>query len=167
MPPLDYPDSHYLLHAVGWLELGNLTEAKAELNQLKSELQSHPNVLEVRWAICAEQEDWQEGLRVARTLLEVAPERSSGWLHQAYALRRVSGGGLEKAWKALLPASEKFPGVEMIAYNLACYACQMKQMDAARKWFKRAYQTGDKEQVRRRALQDDDLEALWSEIKAL
>ena len=167
MPQLDYPDTHYLLHAVGWLELGNLAEAKAELNQLKPELQLHPNVLEVRWAIAAEEKDWQGGLRVARSLLEVAPEKSSGWLHQAYALRRVAGGGLEEAWKALLPAAEKFPKVELIAYNLSCYACQMNQLDNARQWFKRAWSVGDKEQVRKRALQDDDLQALWSEIKDL
>src|SRR5262249_43486013 len=152
MPPLEFPDSHYLLHAVGWLELGNLTEAKAELNHLREELQSHPDVLEVRWAICAEGKDWQEGLEAAQVLLRVAPERSSGWLHQAYALRRVAGGGLQQAWQALLLASEKFPEVEIIAYNLSCYACQMSQMEVARHWFKRAFTLGDKEEIRRRAL---------------
>jgi tetratricopeptide (TPR) repeat protein len=167
MPPLEFPESHYLLHAVGWLELGNLTEANAELDHLKEELQSHPDVLEVRWAICAEGRDWTEGLEAARVLIQVAPERASGWLHQAYALRRVAGGGLEQAWRALLPASEKFPDVEIIAYNLSCYACQMSQMETARDWFKRAIVLGDKEQVRKRALQDDDLAPLWAEIKEL
>jgi predicted Zn-dependent protease len=166
-PPLEFPESHYLLHAVGWLELGNLTEAKAELNQLNQELQSHPDVLEVRWAIYAEAEEWQEGLEAARTLMQVAPERASGWLHQAYALRRVAGGSLEQAWQALLPASKKFPDVEIIAYNLSCYACQMNHLDAARTWFKRAFALGDKEQIRQRALKDDDLAALWPEIKDL
>ncbi|HTL16166.1 MAG TPA: tetratricopeptide repeat protein [Patescibacteria group bacterium] len=167
MPRIDYPDSHYLLHAIGWLELGNLSEAKAELGHLKAELQAHPNVLEVRWAISAEAKEWQEGLEVARKLVEVAPERASGWLHRAYALRRVAGGGLEQAWQALLPASEKFPDIEMIAYNLSCYACQMSQLDVARGWLKRACALADKKQILERALQDEDLKPLWNEIQQL
>ncbi len=56
----------------------------------------------------------------------------AGWLHRAYALRRVANGGLPQAWDALLPAAEKFPGEPVIAYNLSCYACQMQQLDASR-----------------------------------
>jgi hypothetical protein len=163
--PIDFPDSHYLLHAIGWLELGNPSEAKLELSHLKPELQSHPDVLELRWVISAEDKNWAEGLDVARALLKAAPDRPSGWLHQAYAVRRVPGGGLAQAWDALLPASEKFPEIEMIAYNLSCYACQMNQLDAARHWFEKASSLGDKAAIRERALQDPDLEPLWDEIK--
>jgi hypothetical protein len=163
--PIDFPDSHYLLHAIGWLELGNPSEAKLELSHLKPELQSHPDVLELRWVISAEDKNWAEGLDVARALLKAAPDRPSGWLHQAYAVRRVPGGGLAQAWDALLPASEKFPEIEMIAYNLSCYACQMNQLDAARHWFEKASSLGDKAAIRERALQDSDLEPLWAEIK--
>jgi hypothetical protein len=163
--PIDFPDSHYLLHAIGWLELGNPSEAKLELSHLKPELQSHPDVLELRWVISAEDKNWAEGLDVARALLKAAPDRPSGWLHQAYAVRRIPGGGLAQAWDALLPASEKFPEIEMIAYNLSCYACQMNQLDAARHWFEKASSLGDKAAIRERALQDSDLEPLWAEIK--
>src|SRR3569833_1104759 len=117
MTPIEPPDSHYLSHAVGWLELGNAAEAKAELGHLNAGLQNHPDVLEVRWAICAEEANWPEGLQVARELLVRAPERASGWLHQAYALRRVPGGGLQQAWDALLPAAEEFPAEPTVAYN--------------------------------------------------
>jgi hypothetical protein len=163
--PLEPPDTHYLLHAIGWIELGNLAEAKAEVAQVRTAFQMHPDVLEVRWQICAEEKHWDEGLRAARALIHAAPERATGWLHQAYALRRVPNGGLQVAWEALLPAFEKFPRTEIIAYNLSCYACQMKQMDAARLWLKRALSIGNKERVKQRALEDSDLEPLWSEIK--
>ena len=167
VPSLEPPDTHYLLHAVGWIELGNVAEAKVELAQISSEQQAHPDVLEVRWLVCAEEKQWEAGLQVAQKLLENAPDRASGWLHQAYALRRVPAGGLHQAWEALLTASEKFPRVEIIAYNLSCYACQMNELDAARLWFKRALSIGDREQVKSRALQDADLAPLWDEIKAL
>jgi tetratricopeptide (TPR) repeat protein len=163
--PLESPDAHYLLHAVGWIELGNLVEARAELEHIREELQAHPDVLEVRWLICAEQKEWDEGLRVARVLIEKVPDRASGWLHQAYALRRVATGGLQPAWDALLPASEKFPTMEIIPYNLACYACQMNQMDTARLWLKKALSVGDRERIKQRAMEDTDLGPLWEEIK--
>ncbi len=106
LPP---PDSHYLSAAVGWLELGVTTEAEAELSRISPELQVHPDVLEVRWVILAQTQRWAAALEIARTLLKCAPNRSSGWLHQAYSLRRVSDDGLHQAWDALLPAYNKFP----------------------------------------------------------
>ncbi len=165
MQPLESPETHYLLAAVGWIELGNLSEAKAELSQIKPALQNHPDVLEVRWLICAEEKQWDEGLQAAQALVESAPERASGWLHQAYALRRATHGGIRKAWKALLPAFEKFPRAEIIAYNLSCYACQMDELDTARLWLKRALSIGNKERIKQRALEDSDLAPLWEEIK--
>jgi tetratricopeptide (TPR) repeat protein len=165
--PIEPPDAHYLAAALGWLELGNLAEAKIELAQLSPSLLNHPDVLEVRWQICAEERRWDEGLQVARALLDSAPERSSGWLHQAYALRRVPDGGVRKAWEALLPAFDKFPSVAIISYNLSCYACQLSQLDAARVWLKRALVIGQKDHIKAMALADTDLEPLWSEIKQL
>jgi len=89
MPQLEPPDTHYLSAAMGWLGLGNLAEAKAELARIRPGQENHPNVLEARWAICAEEGDWAEGVQIARALVATAPDRASGWLHRAYALRRV------------------------------------------------------------------------------
>jgi len=160
------PDAHYWSAAICWLELGNLAEARAELEHISTAARNHPNVLEVRWLISAEQQRWEEALEAARALLTVAPERSSGWLHQAYALRRVPQGSLQQAWDALLPAYEKFPKESTIPYNLACYACQMDQLDTARTWFKRALAIGGEERIQIMALGDPDLKPLWDEIKA-
>jgi tetratricopeptide (TPR) repeat protein len=168
MDKLEPPQVHYVSAAIGWLELGNVAEAKAELQRIDSELHQHPQVLELRWLICAEEERWQEGLDIARALLQRAPESPAGWLHQAYALRRVPKGSVKQAWTALLPAFDKFPKEPIICYNLSCYACQMQQLDAARVWFKRAIVIGGrsgKEKIKRMALEDSDLEPLWAEIK--
>ena len=165
MQPLEPPDTHYLIHAVGWIELGNLAEAKVELAQIRTAFQKHPNEREVRWQIFAEEKQWEEALGVARQLIQAAPNRPTGWLHQAYALRRSRDGGLRQAWEALLSAYEKFPRTELIAYNLSCYACQMHELDAARLWLKRALSIGDKDHIKQRAMEDADLEPLWSEIR--
>lgn len=159
---------HYLSAAVGWLELGNLAEAKAELERIEPDYLKYPEVLELRWLICAEEQKWQEGLDIARALLQGAPESPAGWLHQAYALRRVPEGSVKQAWTALLPAFDKFPKEPIICYNLSCYACQMQQLEAARVWFKRAIVIGGRkgrERIKRMALEDSDLKPLWEEIR--
>jgi predicted Zn-dependent protease len=167
MKLIEPPDSHFVSAAMGWLGLGNVAEAREELSRVSENQQGHPDVLEVRWCICAEENHWQEGLEVAQSLMQAAPKRASGWLHQAYALRRVPDGGVKKAWHALLPAFDKFPEEPTIAYNLSCYACQMNQLEAARVWFKRAAVIGGKEHMKKMALSDSDLQPLWTEIKEM
>ena len=167
MNKLEPPDTHYFLAAIGWLELGNFAEAKAELAQVSAARQEHPDVLELRWSLAAEQKRWEEALEVARALLRRAPKRSSGWLHQAYALRRVPDGGVQKAWEALLPAFDKFPKEATIPFNLSCYACQLGQLEAARDWLARALAIGGKEKVMAMALNDSDMKPLWDEIRQL
>jgi tetratricopeptide (TPR) repeat protein len=167
MQPINPPDLHYLSAAVGWMELGVPAEAEAELDRISAANQSHPDVLEVRWVILAQTRRWEKALRVAQSLLKCAPNRSSGWLHRAYSLRRVTQGGLQQAWDALLPAYEKFPEEPTIAYNLSCYACQLSQLEEARAWIKRALKIGAKPTIKAMALDDPDLEPLWEEIRAL
>jgi hypothetical protein len=165
---LEPPDFHYLSAAVGWLELGDAIEAEAELNRVSAENQCHPDVLEVRWIVVARNERWKVALGIAQALLKLAPNRSSGWLHQAYSLRRAEKkGGLQRAWEALLPAYSRFPRDPTIPYNLSCYACQMDRMDEARVWLRRALKIGDKHAIKEMALSDADLQPLWNEIRGL
>jgi len=167
MQRLEPPDTHHFSAAIGWLELGLPAESRAELALITPALQDHPDVLEARWLVAAEEKQWEEGLQIARALLRQAPKRSSGWLHQAYALRRCPDGSVAKAWDALLPAFDRFPKEPIIPYNLSCYACQMQQLATARLWIKRAAAIGGTEKIKQMALQDPDLEQLWEEIKAL
>jgi tetratricopeptide (TPR) repeat protein len=167
MQPLEPPDSHHLSAAVGWIELGNMPEAKAELDRLSPAARTHPDALEAWWVIRAEEKDWPKGLAVANTQLEASPQSPTGWLHRAYALRRVKEGGLKAAWDALLPAFEKFPGESTIPYNLSCYACQMGQLEEARTWLQRAVKAGGIETIKRMALRDADLKPLWDEINGI
>ena len=164
MDALEPPDTHYFSAAVGWLELGNAREARAELAQLSPSCLQNPDVLEVRWLLAAAEQDWDGALDMARELMTVAPGRASGWLHHAYALRRARGGGLRAAWDALLPAFEQFPKEPTVAYNLSCYASQLAWLDEARKWFHRALELGNKKKIKLMALVDPDLKPLWQEI---
>ena len=153
--------------ALGWLGLSCPADARAELDGIPAAQQMHPAVLEARWLVYAHESSWNDALAVAEQELAVFPEGAGGWLHRAYALRRVDGGGLTQAWDALLPAAEKFPTVSIIAYNLSCYACQLNQLEVSRVWLKRAIEAGGKDAIKKMALQDDDLKPMWEEIQSL
>jgi tetratricopeptide (TPR) repeat protein len=165
MSKIEPPDIFFLAAAVGWMELGLPAEAEAELAKIAAKNHCHPDVLEVRWILLAQAKSWDTALEIARALLKTAPKRSSGWLHQAYSLRRVSNGGVQQALDALLPASEKFPREATIPYNLSCYACQLQQFEKARIWLRRALKLSDKGKMKEMALGDPDLQPLWDEIR--
>lgn len=165
MKPLLVPDAHHFNAAVGWLELGNRVEARAELALISPENFRHPLVLNLRWSLDAEEKKWDAALVTAQEITAALPDDAAGWLHCAYALRRAKSGGLEKALAFLEPVADQFPNEPVIAFNLACYACQLNQLDEARQWLKRASKIGGEKEIQFMALADDDLKPLWAELK--
>jgi tetratricopeptide (TPR) repeat protein len=164
---LEPPDSYHLDAAIGWLGLGCVADAGDELKKISPANGNLPEVLEVRWLLCIREERWLDAREIAQVEINLAPADAAGWLHLAYALRRVADGGLAQAWEALLPAAESFPEEPVIAFNLSCYACQLRQLDTARVWLKRAIKIGGKTAIKQMALADEDLKPLWPEIEEL
>jgi tetratricopeptide (TPR) repeat protein len=162
------PDRHHLSAAIGWLELGNHSEAGEEIGRISPENLHDPDVLEVRWQICALGGSWDSALTIAEHLIQAAPDRVAAWLHRAYALRRSSNGSLQAATEALRPAFDKFPKAALVPYNLACYACQLGQVDAAVDWLKHAMRRAEKAAtIKEMALADEDLRPLRKLIAGL
>jgi predicted Zn-dependent protease len=160
--PLEPPDSHHLNAAQGWLELGNWREASTELERVAASLKEHPAVLEVRWSVCAAAEQWESAVEAACATTRLLPEMPYGWVHWAYALRRLKG--IPEAREILMSVVEKFPKEPIIRYNLACYACQLGDLKAARQWLDQAIALGGRQNIRAMALKDPDLEPLRKEI---
>jgi len=169
--PLEPPDSHTLRAAEGWHELGDHNEALAELAGLSEESGRHPDTLQVKCAIYAAREEWSEARDVANDLVEIAPGIVAGWIHRAYATRRMPGGSIQAAWLSLHPAANLFPKEPIIPYNLSCYECQLGRLSESRSWLQRALAIIDSEPERKlfkkMALGDRDLEPIWTEIKDL
>lgn len=167
--PLEPPESHHLSAAEGWFELGNCAEAKAELNRLSESGAAHPDALQLLWAIHAHLEEWEQARDVADELVERAPQLPAGWIHRAYATRRMPGGDIEAAWLSLYPAAKLFPDEPVIPYNLACYECQLGRLPEALAWLKRALQIpatpAERKAIQKMALADKDLEKLWPRIR--
>lgn len=165
MSELGQPDKFHLSAAVGWYELGLVEEAQAELERIQGDSRNHPDVLQVRYTLLAELKDWQKALETAQRLMDAAPEIPDGWLHAAYAARRAPNGNIQLAWQILSEAAGKFPRTHLIPYNLACYAAQMNRLEEARLWLHRAEKIKGAAEIRRMALKDPDLQALWEELR--
>jgi tetratricopeptide (TPR) repeat protein len=166
MTDVPLPDIHYLSAAVGWLELGNPSEAGEEIARISPEVLTHPEVLEVRWQVCAAGQRWDPALEVAELLMQKAPDRPAAWLHRAYAMRRAKKGSLEKAWDVLFPAAALFPKEALIPYNLACYATQLGRLDEGWDLLQKAIEAcGDDMTIKKMALADHDLEPLRERLQ--
>ena len=165
MSKLTPPDSHHVNAASGWLELGNPAEASAELAKVASTHAHHPVVLELGWRICAAEHNWPDALAAARRLVQVHPEDATGWIHQSYCLHEMRR--TREAFDLLAAIVRKFPRISTIPYNLACYACQMGDLEQTRNWLARAIKIRGKTDIKRAALADPDLRPIWEEIRKL
>lgn len=168
MKPLEPPDIFYVRAAEGWIELGNHGEAVHELNQVRPEFSAHPDVMEVHWQMAARESRWDDCRDIARGVTERNPESPLGWIHFAYATRRATGGGLDAAREILIIAHKKFPAVPLIPYNLACYECQLRNLEAARQWLKQAFSlVADPKPMKLMAVNDPDLEPIRGQINLI
>ena len=164
MKPLQPPDSHHLQAAIGWLELGNYTEANEELEKITPGLRSHPDVLSVRWQIYAKDGKWGTAAEIAHALNRIRPLEPQFWIWRAYATRRMPGGGIPQAKEVLDKAQPLFSKEPLIAYNLAFHECQIGNQKEACAWLKKALDLGDPKSLKSMALEDPDLEPLRAEI---
>ncbi len=155
---IDQRSRMHLDAAIGWLGLGNSREAAIEIEKVGLEFGHYADVLEVRWEIAAKQSEWEAALAVAESLVVGSPERCSGWLHRSYCLHEL--GRTLEAWNKLLPAFERFPKEATIPYNLACYACQLGNLEHAQSWLEKAAQIRGRRAIKALAAGDPDLEPL-------
>jgi tetratricopeptide (TPR) repeat protein len=163
MTKLSLTDVRHLEAAQGWLGLQNWREAQAEIANIPCTLHSHPDVLQVRWAIHAAAKEWEVAAQIAEEICQVNPDCPFGYVHHAYALHETKR--TEEAQNVLLPVLDKFPDEFIIRYNLACYACQLGDIEAAWRWLEKSRALTDPDQIKRMALNDPDLEPLRAQIK--
>jgi tetratricopeptide (TPR) repeat protein len=161
MNPLPIPDSHHLRAAQGWLELGDHLEANQELERITPQLRAHPDVLEVRWHICAKAEKWDACIDLSEAIIKLDPNRPEAWVHRSFALHELKR--TREAFDKLLPVAKTFPKVWTIPYNLACYCAQLGLLEESRVWFTKAMAV-DERTVKQQAIDDPDLHPLWDSL---
>jgi Flp pilus assembly protein TadD len=147
----------------GYVELGMFDSAAQVLEEIAPEDKSRNEVLGARVVLYMAAKKWDMAEAVASHLVKVEPENETWWINLAYSVRRIEG--VEKAEAILLRAQALHSKVAMIAFNLACYASVTGRMEEAKTRLRRAIRL-DKE-IRRLALDDEDLKPLWDWIAGL
>lgn len=162
MKRLPLPDQRHLDAAEGWLGLGDHLSANEELEQITPVFRAHPEVLAIRWLVYSKAGKWELAVEVARILSEILPDNSWGFIQYAYSLHELKR--TKEAWGVLIPVVDKFPD-HIIRYNLACYACQLGNVEEALAWLVKAIALAGKKEIREMALNDPDLEPLRDKIR--
>jgi hypothetical protein len=163
--PLEPPDLHYLNSAEGWLGLGIVVEAEQELGKLSMPVLGHPDVLRVKYHLHERVRNWERAAETAELLCHVVPETPFGWIHLAYALHELRR--TREAYNVLAPVVERFSEEYVIRYNLACYSCQLGNLEEARGWLRKAIALIGADTIKEMASTDPDLQNMWTEIRAI
>jgi tetratricopeptide (TPR) repeat protein len=145
---------------LGYLALGMHQDAWDELESLPPELRADVGVIELRIEILQRLEKWESARVLAESLAKRCPENPHWWILWAYSLRREQS--VEAAQRVLREARAIHPNVGMIAYNLACYACMLGDLEEARILLQIAFSLDPL--LRKTALDDPDLEPLWIDL---
>ena len=143
-------------HVRGYLELGMVKEAKAELDAIPAASAQSPEVVALWVGMLQATEQWRELRRYAKGLVETDPNESGWWIIWAYATRRAAT--VKAAQKILLEAAERHPQDATIQFNLGCYACQLDDLAEAKARVVRAIALDSS--FLKNALDDPDLKPL-------
>lgn len=162
---LSAKDKHLFRAVMGWLDLNDYDEALKELDSMSASVQSCPEILDVRWQICARRLDWSQSLTIARSFAKQHPKIASAWIHQSYSLHEL--GRTIEAREQLMNAHAKFPQNALIVYNLACYCCQLNDHEMALQWIQEAMALREKSEILSMALEDKDLEPIRDRLAKL
>jgi hypothetical protein len=158
--PLLPDDQRHLTAAEGYAELGMFLDANAELEAIDAEVRHVPEVLTVRLEIYRGLEKWELMRTVAARLTAHDPEDADWAISLAYATRRAQS--IEAAKLILLEAVERLPDEPILHFNLACYECQLGELEVAKSRLAHAFKLAPK--CRLMALDDEDLKPLWDSL---
>ena len=158
--PLEPNEQRHVRAAEGYAALAMHDDANAELEQVAPENRHLPAVLAVRVEIYRALEKWELLRAVAKELALLAPHEPHWSVMWAYATRRDES--IEAARLILLVAVEHQPEVAIFHFNLACYDCQLGELEVAKARLRHAFKLD--ERYRAMAIKDEDLAPLWGAL---
>jgi len=159
---LESPDKECFEVACGYAELGMYLDANQELEKIDAFNRAAPEVLALRISIYCALEKWELMAELAKRLIEFQPDNPEWPVSLAYGTRRAIS--IQAAKEILLNAERKFPKEAVIKYNLACYCCQLREIENAKNYLKQTFEIDSN--WRLAALDDEDLKALWNDLSS-
>ncbi len=147
--------------AQGYVELGMYHDANEELEEIAPEQRHRSEVLAIRVGIYCGLEKWELMQTAAARLVAEDPTNPQWCVSLAHAARRAQS--VEAAKLILLEAVERIPKDAVLQYNLACYECLLGDVEVAKARLQRAFNLDPG--LRLKALEDEDLETVWSDLE--
>jgi hypothetical protein len=93
--------------------------------------------LDEYWRRCVETKDWESALlELAEAITVKWPDKSSGWVKQAYALHELGRTG--EAFQVLFGVIELFPNEYLPPTTWLVTACKAAKLDQARRWLRKS-----------------------------
>jgi len=135
--PLSAENQKHLTAAQGYVERGMFLDANAELEEIDAEVRHVPEVLEVRVGIYQGLQQWELMQTVAKRLAIHEPDAVVWILAWAYSTRRADS--IEQGRIILVNAIDRMPNVALLQVNLACYECQLGELERAKGSLQRAF----------------------------
>jgi Flp pilus assembly protein TadD len=151
------------LHPAGIESWVVLNDAARALEEIEPEDRTRQEVLSARLDLYMTAKKWDMAAAVASHLVKVEPEEAGRWVNLAYVRRRTES--VERAEAILIRGRDLHHDNALIEFNLACYASVTGRFEEAKVRLRHAIET-DKE-IRRLALDDEDLKPLWNWIASL
>lgn len=118
-----------ILAAHGYLELGMVEEALAELANLPALQSRDPDILELRLHILMQASRWTEALATAEELIRIDAGAVPAYIHGAFALHEL--GRTEEARNLLLKGPPELRKDPTFHYNIGCYEAVLGNSEAA------------------------------------
>ena len=166
---LSLEDLRYITAARRCMESGDCAAAFAELEGIDGVHRAHPEVMKLRWQIYNSAGKHGSAFVVAEGLTRLLPREPEPYVWRAHSARHMEGGSIERAFSMLLDVAYEFPNDPGIPFALACYNCQLGSIEPARNWLHIAFEAAEKQCMAKewklKALNDQDLELLWVEIR--
>ena len=131
------PIRKHLDYALGYIELGLLDEARAELNRISAADRQTSPVLAVSLELAMAEENWDAVVIFAPQVILADETLERPWIAWAYALRENQR--ITEAREVLVRGSLVVTEPSgLMDYNLACYYCLLGDLDEARRRLQRA-----------------------------
>ena len=118
-----------LLAAQGYLELGMVEEALAELSSFTGPFAQDPDIVELRLHIQMQGERWNDALTSAEELLRITPDAVPAFIHGAFALHEM--GRTSEARDLLLKGPPVLKNDPTFHYNIGCYEAVLGNKESA------------------------------------
>ena len=126
------PTARHVSYALGYIGLGMLKHAAAELKLIAKTDQAQADVLSVRVELLMAAREWEGVIELAGPMARAHPQVESAWIGWAYALRELNR--VAEARAVLLEAEPQHGATSAVLhYNLACYDSLLGDLPSARR----------------------------------